>query len=421
VANIYIHIPFCRTFCTYCSFYSELLASPSSGTAPVRGCREHVDRVYSADCFVNAASREISERNDSCVESSLTRVSHGFENTLYIGGGTPSLLSAVQMAALADAVRVRYGITVFDEFTVEANPDDVAFHSEYLSGLRKAGVNRLSMGVQSFDDSHLRFMNRRHSAAEAVEAFRTAREAGFANISLDLIFGYGGLDLESWRHDIGQLVALKPEHVSCYQMGVEPDSQLEELTKSGKYVPLSDDGCADQYALLQSMLAEAGYRQYEVSNFCLPGFWSRHNSSYWARTPYVGYGPAAHSFDGSRLRRWNLPDLQKYLSCHDGLSVSESKDNAGREECFGYEELTDDDIFNEQIMLGLRRTCGLDLCTLDSSRMASVRPDLDRLLRLGMLEPVGVSSAHYPIDTDVVRIPPSKLFISDSIMEDLFV
>ena len=142
---------------------------------------------------------------------------HGFENTLYIGGGTPSLLSAVQMAALADAVRVRYGITVFDEFTVEANPDDVAFHSEYLSGLRKAGVNRLSMGVQSFDDSHLRFMNRRHSAAEAVEAFRTAREAGFANISLDLIFGYGGLDLESWRHDIGQLVALKPEHVdSCF-------------------------------------------------------------------------------------------------------------------------------------------------------------------------------------------------------------
>ncbi|MFB0973670.1 MAG: radical SAM protein, partial [Bacteroidales bacterium] len=173
MANIYIHIPFCRTFCTYCSFYSELLANPSSGTAPVRGCREHVDRVSSVDCFVNAASREISERNDSCVESSLTRVSHGFENTLYIGGGTPSLLSAVQMAALADAVRVRYGITVFDEFTVEANPDDVAFHSEYLSGLRKAGVNRLSMGVQSFYDSHLRFINRRHKAAEAVEAFRT--------------------------------------------------------------------------------------------------------------------------------------------------------------------------------------------------------------------------------------------------------
>ena len=335
--------------------------------------------------------------------ASLSLTSIGFENTLYIGGGTPSLLSAGQTAALADAVRKRYGIASFDEFTVEANPDDVAGRGKYLAELRDAGVNRLSMGVQSFDDAHLRFMNRRHSAAEAEAAFRTARDAGFTNISLDLIFGYGGLTLESWRHDVEQLVALKPEHVSCYQMSIESGSTLEELYKSGKYEALSDDACADQYALLQSMLAEAGYMQYEVSNFCLPGFWSRHNSSYWARTPYVGYGPAAHSFDGLRLRRWNLSDLQKYLSC------------SGKDR-YGYEELTDDDVFNEQIMLGLRRTCGLDLCTLDSSRLERVRPDLDRLLASGLLEPVGGS-----ISTDIVRIPPSRLFISDSIMADLFV
>jgi putative oxygen-independent coproporphyrinogen III oxidase len=364
----------------------------------------------SAEALVNATCSEIAERVDSCVTASLKLVGHGFENTLYIGGGTPSLLSADQIAALAEAVRRRYGVSAFDEFTVEANPDDIAGQGEYLLALRKAGVNRLSMGVQSFDDAHLKFMNRRHSSAEAVAAFREARTAGFTNISLDLIFGYGGLTLESWRHDIEELVALKPEHVSCYQMSVEPDSALEKLKDSGRYAELTDDECADQYALMQSMLAAAGYQQYEVSNFCLPGFWSRHNSSYWARTPYVGYGPAAHSFDGDRLRRWNLSDLRKYLSS-----------NASQER-FGFETLSDDDIFNEQIMLGLRRTCGLDLCGLDAVRLASVRPEVDSLLASGMLVPVGRASASgYPTETDIVRIPPSKLFVSDLIMEDLFV
>jgi oxygen-independent coproporphyrinogen-3 oxidase len=353
--------------------------------------------------YVKSLEYEIRERRDSCTDAMHTASC----DTLYFGGGTPSLLSPEEVCSIASAIGKRFGIDSFDEFTLEANPDDIAGTSScngYLSSLRSAGVNRLSLGIQSFDDARLKFMNRRHDAAEAVAAFEAARNAGFDNISCDLIFGYGGLSLEGWKADINELLALKPEHVSCYQMSIERGSALEKLASSGRYSPLPDDECADQYALLQSMLAAAGYEQYEVSNFALPGFRSRHNSSYWERTPYVGFGPAAHSFDGACIRRWNLPDLSRYDRCYPGSG-----------KCFCQEELTGDDVFNEQVMLSLRRVTGLDPQALDKERLSMERPDLDRLLDTGLLEYVPGTGMR------MVRIPASKLFVSDSIIEELFV
>lgn len=445
MANIYVHIPFCRSFCTYCGFYSELLRRDGSCVAADLQAHKTGCEV---DTLVNAICGEVRDRRDGCAAAGRECGGRAAEaaaggrhrggaageagpaaaggpsgagdrpaqarpaapSTLYFGGGTPSLLSAAQVAAIAAAVRRRFGVAAFDEFTLEANPDDIVGEGSdpsYLPALRAAGVNRLSLGIQTFDDARLKFMNRRHSSAEAVAAFEAARAAGFGNISCDLIFGYGGLSTEGWRRDIQQLLALKPEHVSCYQMSVEPGSALEKLLASGRYSMPPDDVCAAQYALLQSMLADAGYLQYEVSNFALPGFRSKHNSSYWCRTPYIGFGPGAHSFDGDRVRSWNLPDLRKYELSR--RSADNSSDPF--EECRGSETLTDDDVWDEQIMLGLRQTDGLDPKVLDSSRLAAKRLDFDRLLSEGLLEPAFSGR---------LRIPASRLFISDSIIEELF-
>ena len=223
--------------------------------------------------------------------------------TLYIGGGTPSLCPVEWLAEIISAVRNAGGKAgELSELTVEVNPDDVT--PEYALGLRGLGVNRVSMGVQSFSDVSLRWMNRRHTAAGAREAYRMLREAGFGNISLDLIFGYDpvpwgapttprDLLMQQWREDLEQMLLLRPEHISAYQMGVEEDSVLGEKSSAGLYRGPSDELCAAQYALLQQMLSEAGYEQYEVSNFALPGRQAIHNSGYWERLPYIGLGPGA--------------------------------------------------------------------------------------------------------------------------------
>ncbi len=375
MAGLYVHIPFCSSFCIYCDFYSEV--------APER-----------VDAYLEALSREAASRKN---ELSVP------PTTLYVGGGTPSLLSERQFSRLSEILRKNFDLQVVEEFTVEANPDDIT--PEKLALWRSCGVNRLSIGVQSFCDAHLKWMRRRHDSAAAARAFRMAREAGFRNISLDLIFGYAGLSMREWEASVEEALSLGPEHISCYQMMLEEGTPLTLLAEAGKYSEPPQEECAAQYALLQRRLAEAGYVQYEISNFALPGFESRHNSSYWRREPYLGLGPAAHSFDGARRRSWNDPDLEAWLAAWNPASECR---RAGP-----FEILSDKNIFNETVMLSLRTTRGLDLAELDQALLAEARPAFDAAIASGNLVPTPEGR---------LRIPSDRFFISDfAITEEILI
>ena len=338
--------------------------------------------------------------------------------TLYIGGGTPSLLPVEQLERIVAAARRKFcSQNEFSEFTLEANPDDVT--PEKLAAWRRLGVNRLSLGVQSFNDAHLRWMLRRHSAAQAETAVRQAREAGFDNISLDLIFGFAGLTDGEWAESIDRALVLRPEHLSCYQMSVEEGSTLGDEAAAGAYAPPAQETCARQYALLQQRVAAAGYRQYEISNFALPGRESQHNSAYWRREPYLGFGPGAHSYDGDRLRRWNRLDFDTYLARFSGNPDFQT-------DILEFETLSDKDLANETVMLSLRTAAGLDLDTLSPEHLAAIRPVLERMLADGRLEPVPAAdsvrtstAAGAPVKNGL-RIPADSLFVSDAIISDLF-
>ena len=530
LAGIYIHIPFCSQFCTYCNFYS----------VKQLGLRER---------FVQAMVNEIKARKDffKNIGSSVT--------TVYIGGGTPSVLLPHQLARIVDALTETFGLTFGDsgaensgaenlrvdnsrvhnsrvqEFTIEVNPNDIT--PEYAAFLTSLGVNRVSMGMQSFDDSHLKWMNRRHTSSEGIQAYRILRQAGINNISLDLIFGYAPLSAQQWEKNIDTMISLAPEHISAYQMSIEPGSRLSAMSRNGSYTPPSDEECLRQYTLLQTKLSAAGYHQYEISNFARqktaldgqPAFqpvfqpasqsvfqlasqsqpptercqWSailsttdaqaslyvsQHNSSYWDGTPYLGLGPAAHSYSGTghvpqslrgagraevcgARRIWNTPSVKKYCNyyCGNGPAVTgmDAGSAAGNsvgiasdiaagalvlplaiDDIVGYEDLTLEDIFNETIMLGLRRTGGFQLDTLSSlnaSLLREIMPDINRLVLSGQLimedvsnlegaalgeaaiggATMGKSAIGGAAAGKNIRIPADKLFISDSIIRELFV
>lgn len=373
---IYVHIPFCRSFCLYCDFYSE-----------TRG---------EQDALFPAIGREARMRADE-----IRRFADPF--TLYFGGGTPSLFPARSISELSSLLLSISGREMFEEFTVEVNPDDIT--PEYARALRDCGVSRVSMGVQSFDDAHLKWMGRRHDASKAVSAFVDLRRAGFDNISIDLIFGYdpcfsaGGARsaakslADSWSRDLDAALRLAPEHISAYQMGIEEGSTLGEMYVRGLYAPPDDEVCAMQYDLLCRRLAAGGYVHYEISNFSLPGKAALHNSAYWDRKPYVGLGPAAHSFNGAQ-RFWNVADVKAY--CASGAAGAELR---------GYESLSEDEIRTETIMLGLRRSAGLPPDVFGKQALEA----LERLEAAGSLISDGRS----------VRIPEEKWFISDSIIKEL--
>lgn len=352
--------------------------------------------------FVEALKKEIDLKKD------LTK---GVA-TVYFGGGTPSVLGVEVLGELLEYVRMRFAVREGAEVTVEVNPDDIT--PAYAAGLQGAGFNRISMGVQSFADSHLAWMNRRHKAAEAIEAYRILQNAGFGNISLDLIFGYELLSHAVWQENLEQMTALAPQHISAYQMSVEPGSCLSLLLRRGEYTLPPDEICETQYRMLQEHLSACGYQQYEVSNFSLPGFRSRHNSAYWDRTPYLGFGPSAHSFDGTR-RFWNTGSIKHYCDFYLSGNASLCEDTS---DCFaperlpaaagGFEVLSETDVFHEELMLGLRTLDGLELTRLHPGLLHEAMPHLHRQIACGNLI----------LEGDILRIPPEKLFVSDSIIRD---
>ena len=312
---IYVHVPFCKSFCVYCDFYSELDCGDASAI-----------RNYSLQ-LQNEALR----RREEILESAGT-------NTLYIGGGTPSLMPLPFFEDLLKSLP----LSDFEEFTVEMNPDDVLKRGkDFLLPLKKLGVNRISMGVQSLDDKSLKWMGRRHDSACALKAFELLRECEFDNISLDLIFGISAD--ASLEKTLKGFIALHPEHISAYQLSIEEGSALHAKMEKGLYKPLEDEKCSEQYHFICSELNKAGYTHYEISNWALPGKEAIHNSAYWSRKPYVGLGPGAHSLrflsDNQQIRSWNSNKLQNWDS--------------------DSEILTSEEIREESIMLGLRRKEGV--------------------------------------------------------------
>ena len=356
---IYIHVPFCRSFCTYCGFYSEIAE----------------DSLVSG--WADAVKREALRRKDEITDN---------PSTLYIGGGTPSVLPLDIVADLLSTLAEAGHGGPFSEFTIEVNPEDVVEKGErYIQGLLALGVNRVSMGVQSFSDPLLRWMNRRHNSQRAVRAIGILRDAGVSNLSLDLIFGLSSLTAGTWRETVEKALSFRPEHISCYQLGIDEGSALCEMASKGLYREASDEDCRSQYDILCDALAREGYRHYEISNFALPGYESIHNSAYWQRVPYVGLGPSAHSFDG-KVRSWNTSEVPDYHT---------------ESECLSAKEATE-----ETIMLSLRTDKGADGAWLHDNCSTAV---LDSLLREGCLQRTG----------DRIRIPEDHFFVSDDIIGQL--
>jgi len=357
---IYIHVPFCRSFCTYCDFYSEIPEADNAFTL-----------------YTDAVCREIKERKADWDDEL---------KTLYFGGGTPSVLPLSQLTRILLALEEAGHGGPYREFTMEVNPEDIVEKGlPYVQSLKALGVNRISIGIQSFDDGLLQWMNRRHNAERAVKAFNIVREAGIDNISIDLIFGLSNLTDEVWEDTVNKALALKPEHISCYQLTVEGNSVLAHRLENGEYEEASDEQCRFQYELLCRKMAEAGYQHYEISNFAIPGFEAVHNGGYWQRSPYVGLGPSAHSFSG-RGRSWNSNDISGYTRTEEALSVEDEK--------------------VETLMLALRTARGIDEEFLRANCPAE---NVRRMIDSGALVKAG---RRY-------RIPEDHFFVSDEIIREL--
>jgi len=322
VSGIYLHIPFCKQACSYCDFY-------------------FVTRKGERDAFVDSLIKEIrSYSNTGYVEEKI--------ETLYVGGGTPSLLSPEQLERVFTAVRNTFD-TDIKELTIEMNPDDVS--QEYLEELRKLGVNRASMGVQSFNPDLLRFMNRAHTRQEALKSLELLSKLGFQTFTVDLIYGNPGQSLEELEKDIRELLNFNPLHVSAYSLTIESGTRLGKQVELGRLAPPEDDKVADHFKLLNELLCDAGIHRYEVSNYSKPGHEAVHNSNYWKHRNYLGMGPGAHSFwwEGNNdATRWNnKADLRKYLS-DDREGLEEEKDTLSLEQ-----------LAEERIMMGLRTREGI--------------------------------------------------------------
>ncbi len=319
MAGVYVHIPFCKRKCIYCDFYSIASSRLS-------------------DRYVKAVGMEAQLRGQEIAGMPV--------KTLYIGGGTPSVLSFEQLSVLIEGLRAAIDLSHVEEFTVEVNPDDVTH--EFAEQLLKLGVNRVSMGVQSLVDEELVFLNRRHDAKEAMKAYCDLQSAGFNNISIDLIYGIPGQTLDTWKYTLEKALSLQAKHVSCYNLSYEEGTMLHKLRETGRVMECDDNTCVEMYDMLVDMLDGAGYEHYEISNFAMPGFYSRHNSGYWDKTPYLGLGASAHSYDGN-MRRYNPDNVKLYVESLENDVVV----------CVGEQESVDEK-YDEDVMLRLRTSRGID-------------------------------------------------------------
>ncbi len=319
MAGIYIHVPFCRQACHYCDFHFSTNTKLKAQ-------------------LVDAIVKEIAQRHEYLPTKSIS--------TIYFGGGTPSLLSKDEISKILDAIHSHFDVDRETEITLEANPDDIT--PDVLREWNSLGINRLSIGIQSFLDEQLKWMNRAHNAEEALRSVKSAQEAGINNITIDLIYGLPGLTMTEWEDELARVVDMEVPHVSAYCLTVESGTALGHWVAKGKEKPIDEEAANAQFLIMVDVFSRSGLEQYEVSNFGKVGFYSRHNTSYWKGVPYLGLGPSAHSFDG-RNRGWNLANNPAFIKAID----------AG-ETPFTPEKLSTTDRLNEYIMTGLRTKWGID-------------------------------------------------------------
>lgn len=336
MAGIYIHIPFCKSRCAYCDFFS---------TTMLEKRKEYVSAL------VQEAKNRVNENYDI--------------QTIYFGGGTPSLLDTEDVQIVLDTLLHigRHSTdtrpTLDKEITLEANPGDLT--QEKLEELHKIGINRLSIGIQSFNDKQLRLIGRRHTADEAKKAVQMAQNAGFDNISIDLIYGLPNQTMHDWKSEIEEALQLNIQHISTYCLSYEEGTLLTRMLNQGRITATDEDTENEMYDYLVQTLVKNGFEHYEVSNFCKPGKHSQHNSSYWNGTPYIGLGAGAHSYDGQKTRRWNISDIDIYIQ---GITKNIPQ--------FETETLNEIEQYNEQIMLGLRTRNGLQLSTFTEEQQKHI-------------------------------------------------
>jgi oxygen-independent coproporphyrinogen III oxidase len=376
-AGVYIHIPFCRSHCSYCDFATGMYEDGP------------------AEAYVRALLREIATW---CEVEQPSNV-----DTIYFGGGTPSLLTPKQISQILEAVHARFHIKPGAEVTMEMNPGDggvsPAMKRETMREFRQLGINRASFGAQSFDDRELKQLGRTHSSQDIHETFSDLREAGFNNINFDLIAGLPGQTLKRWERNLDQAVRMRPEHLSLYLLEVHEGTPLADQIQRGMRPEPDSDLAAEMYRLMIDRMCAAGYQHYEISNFCRPGFESRHNTKYWTGDPYYGFGCSAHSYDGARRRWANERDTAKYVSLieSDQSPIVERTD------------LSEDEARSESVFLSLRLMRGVNLNDYRARFGKDLRnqfaADLDRLCDAGLIE----------IDEHLLKLTPRGALLSNEV------
>ncbi len=371
MAGIYIHIPYCKVKCHYCDFH---FSTKLDGKANL----------------LDALVKELELRKTSITET---------VETIYFGGGTPSLLQQSEIHQILKSVYKHYTVAADAELTFECNPDDLT--PEKLRQLKAEGINRLSIGTQSFNDEFLTLMNRAHNAKEAFGSISHAKELGFTNITIDLIYGVPGSTLKTWAYDLQQLVDLDIPHLSAYCLTIEENTVFDHWRKTGKLKPYSDEGSLAQFQFLLDFTKQHGFEQYEISNFAKPGFISKHNSAYWLGKPYLGIGPSAHSYSINK-RQWNIANNAKYIKfVTSGDTFYES------------ENLTVSDRFNDYILTRLRTKWGInktDLAAISAKMTDEIQPAAQRHIKIGNLLQHG----------ETLFLTEKGKFLTDAISADLF-
>ncbi|MEI3799784.1 MULTISPECIES: radical SAM family heme chaperone HemW [unclassified Chitinophaga] len=374
MAGIYLHIPFCKQACYYCNFHFST-------------------SLLQQEAMVNSIVQEIALQKDYLAQEPV--------HTIYFGGGTPSLLKEQELTALLSHLRATFAVAADAEITLEANPDDLT--AEKLVQLKAAGINRLSIGVQSFHEEDLTWMNRAHNSRQALDCIKQAQDLGFQNITIDLIYGGPTLTNEGWEQNVKQAIALGVPHLSCYALTVEPGTALDHFIKKKKMAATDPDKAAQHFEMLMEWLGAAGYEHYEISNFALPGWHSRHNSSYWQGKPYLGLGPSAHSFNGTS-RQWNIANNAQYIKSIAAGTVP-----------FEIESLTTAMQFNEYIMTSLRTSAG---CNLEwvaekfgTDHTIHLLAHSEPYIKMGRIERVG----------EALRLTKAGRLFADGIAGELFI
>lgn len=372
MAGIYLHIPFCKTRCIYCDFYSTTRSE----------LRTH---------YIRALCSELEMRKEYLKEERV--------ETIYFGGGTPSQLEEGDFKQIFETIQRCYGMEYCHEITLEANPDDLS--KEYLQMLSTLPFNRISMGIQTFDDATLKLLKRRHNAQTAIEAVDRCRQAGFQNISIDLIYGLPGETKERWESDLRQAIDLNVEHISAYHLIYEEDTPIYKMLKQHQVSEVDEDSSLEFFTMLIEHLQKAGFEHYEISNFCRSGKYSHHNTSYWKGIPYLGCGPSAHSFNGM-TREWNASSIDLYIK---GIEVNRR--------AFEIEQLDQTTRYNEFIITTIRTMWGTPLeklkQTFGNELWEYCRKMAAPYLQNGKLEEYD----------GALRLTREGIFISDSIMSDL--